>query len=74
MELAITTEKVKLKVSLLSEYDNFAQDFSKEATNHIPLSHPYHHEINLDKSFVPKIGKIYLLSPDKKKDGKLCPY
>ena len=84
MELAIATEKAKAKVSLLSEYADFAQVFSKEATDHIPPSRPYDHEINLDETFVPKIGKIYPLSPDEKKAtedfleenlaaGKICP-
>ena len=83
-ELAIATEKVKPKVSLPSEYADFAQVFSKEATNHVPPFRPYDHEINLDESFVPKIDKIYLLSPDEKKatedfleenlaTGKICP-
>ena len=66
-ELAITTEKVKPKVSLLSEYADYAQVFSKEVTNYVPPSCPYNHKINLNDSFVPKIGKIYPLSPDKKK-------
>ena len=69
-KLAITTEKVKPKVSLPPEYDNFAQVFFKEATNYVPLSQPYDHKINLDESFVPKIGKIYPLSPDEKKATK----
>ena len=84
MELAITTEKAKPKVSHSSEYANFAQVFSKEATDHVPPSHPYDHEINLDESFVLKIGKVYPLSSDKKKVtkdfleenlaiGKICP-
>ena len=69
-ELAITTEKVKPKVSLLLEYANFAQVFLKEATNHVPPSHPYDHKINLNESFTPKIGKIYPLSPHGKKATK----
>ena len=66
-EFAIATEKTKPKVTLLTEYANYAQVFSKETTNHVPHSNPYNYEINLDESFIPKIGKIYLLSPDKKK-------
>ena len=69
-ELAITMEKVKLKVTLLLEYTNFTQVFFKEATNHVFLSCPYKHKINLDESFMPKIGKIYLLSPNEKKVTK----
>ena len=83
-ELAIATEKVKPKISLSSEYNDFAQVFSKEVTDHIPPSRSYDHEINLDESFMPKIGKIYPLSPDEKKAtedfleenlaaGKICP-
>ena len=67
MELAIATKKVKPKISLLAEYVDFTQVFSKEATDHILPSHPYDHEINLGESFMPKIGKIYPLSLDKKK-------
>ena len=84
MELAIATEKAKPKISLPSEYNDFAQVFSKEVTDHIPPSRSYDHEINLDESFMPKIGKIYPLSPDEKKAtedfleenlaaGKICP-
>ena len=69
-ELAITTKKAKSKVSLPSEYANYAQVFSKEETDHVPPFCPYDHEINLNNSFVPKIGKIYPLSPDKKKATK----
>ena len=66
-ELAITTEKVKPKISPLLEYTNYVQVFFKEVTNHVPPSHPYDHEINLDNLFIPKVGKIYPLSSDKKK-------
>ena len=69
-ELAIATEKAKPKVSLPSEYTSFTQVFSKEATDHVPLSCPYDHEINLDENFMPKIDKIYPLSPDEKKATK----
>ena len=41
--------------------------FLKEATDHIPPSCPYDHEINLNKSFKPKIGKVYSLSPEERK-------
>ena len=66
-ELTIATEKVKPKISLSLKYADFAQIFSKEATDYILLSQPYDHEINLNESFVPKIGKIYPLSPGEKK-------
>ena len=85
MELATAVEKAKSSVILPKEFSEFAEVFSKEATDHIPASCPYDHEINLDETFVPKIGKIYLLSPDKKKatedfleenlaSGKICPF
>ena len=32
-----------------------------------PPSQPYDHEINLDDTFTPKIGKVYPLSPDERK-------
>lgn len=40
--------------------------FSKEAT-HVPPSQPYNYKINLYECFIPKIGKIYPLSPDEQK-------
>ena len=70
IELAATAEKVKPPVVLPKEFSKFAKVFSKEATNHIPPSQPYDHEINLDKTFAPKIKKIYSLSPDEKKATK----
>ena len=66
-ELAIATEAAKPKPTLPSEYAPFALVFLKEATDHIPPSHPYDHEINLDESFKPKIGKVYSLSPKEQK-------
>ena len=67
MELAAAAEKAKAPVVLPKEFSEFAEVFSKEATDHVPPSQPYNHEINLDETFVPKIGKIYPLSPDEKK-------
>ena len=73
-KLAIITEKVKPKVTLPSEYANYAQVFSKEVINHIPLSHLYDHEINLYELFMSKIGKIYALSLDEKKSHWRLPW
>ena len=53
--------------TLPAEYSSFASVFSKEATDHVPPSRPYDHEINLDDAFTPKIGKVYPLSPDERK-------
>ena len=66
-ELAAAAEKSKPKATLPPEYSFFASVFSKEATDHVPPSRPYDHEINLDESFTPKIGKVYPLSPDEHK-------
>ena len=66
-ELAIATEKSKPKPTLPPEYSSFASMFSKEATDHIPPSRPYDHEINLTDAFTLKIGKIYPLSPKEQK-------
>ena len=64
-ELAAAAEKSKPKVTLPPKYSSFASVFSKEATDHVPPSRPYDHEINLDDAFTPKIGKVYPLSPDE---------
>ena len=63
-ELAAVAEKSKPKITLPQEYKQFASVFSKKATASMPPSQPYDHEINLDNTFVPKIGKLYPLSPD----------
>jgi hypothetical protein len=65
--LAIETEKAKPKVTLPSEYSQFASVFSEAASAHLPPSRPYDHTINLDETFIPKIGKIYPLSPDEQR-------
>ena len=60
-DLAMQAEAVKPKKTLLAEYAEYAQVFSKEATDHVPPSQSYNHAINLDDSFIPKIGKLYPL-------------
>ena len=54
-------------VTLLEEYAEYAEVFSEEASQKMPPSRPYDHPILLDETFVPKIGKVYPLSPDEKK-------
>ena len=66
-ELAAVAEKSKPKVTLPPEYKSFAPVFSKEATASLPPSRPYDHEIHLDDTFTPKIGKLYPLTPDERK-------
>ena len=66
-ELAIVIEKAKPKPSLPPEYTPYASVSLKEATDHIPPFHSYDHEINLDETFKPKIGKVYSLSTEEQK-------
>ena len=66
-ELAATIEKVKPKPTLPPEYFPYALVFLKEVIDHVPPSCPYNHEITLDESFKPQIGKVYSLSPEKQK-------
>ena len=55
-DLTMQAEATKPNKTLPAEYAEYAQVFSKEATNHVPPSRPYDHAINLDESFIPKIG------------------
>ena len=82
--LAMQAEAVKPKKTLLAEYAEYAQVFSKEATDHVPPSRPYDHAINLDETFILKIGKLYPLSVKEQEatdefidenlhSGKICP-
>ena len=83
-KLASATEKAQPKPLLPPKYAPYALVFLKEATDHVPPSCPYDHEINLDKTFKSKIGKVYSLSPKERKatedfldknlrTGKICP-
>ena len=54
-------------VTLPEEYAKFVEVFSEEASQKMPPSRPYDHPILLDETFVPKIGKVYPLSPNKQK-------
>ena len=77
-DLAIQAEVAKPRKTLLAEYTEYAQVFSKEATDHVPPSQLYDHTINLDDSFIPKIGKLYPLSVKEREaadefiDKNLC--
>ena len=55
------------QVTLPKEYAKYAEVFSEEASQKMPPSRPYDHPILLNKTFVPKISKFYLLSPDEQK-------
>ena len=55
------------EVKLPERYKEFSSVFSKEEAHHFPPSRPYNHTINLDHSFVPKVGKIYPLTLKEQK-------
>jgi hypothetical protein len=40
--------------------------FSEKAHNELLPPRPYDHEINLNETFVPKVGKVYSLSPKER--------
>ena len=77
-DLAMQAEVTKPKKTLPVEYAEYAQVFSKEATDHVPPSRPYDHAIHLDEFFIPKIGKLYPLSVKEREaadefiDENLC--
>ena len=57
---------------LLDELSNADLDSSRPyhcqtlTAGDLPPSRPYNHEINMKDTFVPKVGKVYPLSPDAK--------
>ena len=55
------------EVKLPERYKEFSSVFSEEEAHRFPPSRPYDHAINLDDSFVPKVGKIYPLAPKEQK-------
>jgi hypothetical protein len=56
-EPTLATEKAKAKPTLPPEYSEFSSVFSEKAHDQLPPSRPYDHEMNLDESFIPKVGK-----------------
>ena len=56
-----------MKVKLPEKYNEFSSVFSEEEAHSFPPSQPYDHAINLNDSFVPKVGKIYPLTPKEQK-------
>ena len=64
-KLVQKTEEVQ--VTLPEEYAEYTEVFSEEASQKMPPSWSYDHSILLDETFVPKIGKVYPLSPDEQK-------
>ena len=55
------------EVKLPERYEEFSLVFSKEETHCFPPSQPYDHAIELDDTFIPKVGKIYPLTPKEQK-------
>ena len=63
----ITTELTKeagaSEVRLLDRYQEYSSVFLEEEAHHFPPSRIYDHPINLSNSFIPKVGKVYPLTP-----------
>ena len=57
----------EIQVTLPKEYTKYAEVFSEEASKKMPPSRPYDHPILLDETFIPKIGKVYPLSPKEQR-------
>ena len=55
------------EVKLPEKYKEFSSVFSEEEAHCFLPSRPYDHAINLDDSFVPKVGKIYPLTLKEQK-------
>ena len=66
LDLAAATAKDKPEVALPPEYATFSKVFDEPTAGTLPPSWPYDHEINMKETFVPKIGKIYPLSPEER--------
>ena len=66
LDLATAAAKDKPEVALLPEYAAFSKVFDEPTAGTLPPSRPYDHEINMKETFVPKIGKIYPLSPKER--------
>ncbi|KIJ11412.1 hypothetical protein PAXINDRAFT_26735, partial [Paxillus involutus ATCC 200175] len=65
LEIAQEAKKKKEKATLPPEYSGFTDIFEKKATDHVPPSCSFDHEIKLDKDFIPKVAKVYPLNLKK---------
>ena len=67
----IATELAKastqMETTLPERYKEYASVFSEEDAHRFPPSRACDHEIKLDKSFVPKVGKVFPLIPREQK-------
>ena len=66
----LAREAGMMEVKLPEWYEEFSSVFSEEEVHRFPPSQPYNHTINFDDSFVPKVGKIYPLTPKEQKATK----
>ena len=55
------------EVKLLEQYEEFSSVFSEEEAHCFPPLRPCNHAINLNDSFVLKVGKVYPLTPKEQK-------
>ena len=55
------------ETTLPERYKEYASVFSEEETHQFPPSRTCDHEINLDDSFIPKVGKVFPLTPREQK-------
>ena len=80
----LESSTINEEITLPAKYQEFALVFSEEASHVLPPGRPYDHAINLEKTFIPKVGKVYPLSPEEQKatedfleenlkSGKICP-
>ena len=62
------TQVEKPKEAIIPEFcADFTDIFSEKTYEQLPPHHPFDHTIDLKDIFVPKITKVYLLNPAKKK-------
>ena len=64
-ELAKTKEQTK--VTFPERYKKCLSVFSEEEAHQFPPSQNCNHKINLDNSFVPKVRKVFPLTPQEQK-------
>ena len=57
----------EVQITLPEEYAEYTEVFLEEASQKMFPSRPYDHPILLNETFIPRIGKIYPLSPDEQK-------
>ena len=66
MELAQKKEKLKPKLTLPPDFSVYTAIFEKPKDGELPPSWSYNHAINLTEDFIPKVAKVYPLSPNER--------